>query len=452
VQVNTSVKWIKRNIENTKWQVRLKTAGTEETRDFDKVVICNGLTAKAVSPRFEGVEKFKGKIIHVQAFKRYVAPPFPSGLPLSQKQTFRFQGHESPCGRHREQRGRHIYPAHRPSSKDLSLPSRRSKNRNLTPISQNSQLLTKLQLPRICLGAPLDLVITRQKNILKFALDKYTPALSRWLFDWTIEQYSKKSFKLDPSWRLSPAPSLANHQPVISDNLVDSLWARNITSVHGIYRFVDDYKVELTDRTVLRVDAVIFCTGYEPDFSLTPEFSPLKLEEEEKSRAGINDAPLARLYQNIFPPQYADSLAYMNYVAPTDGAITIIDLAAMAIAQIWKGASVLPSIKDMNAEISNHHKWIRHLGKDDSVYVGIVRPGLWFAFLNRAAGTGVGENLGYGWEGWKFWLRERKLRNLMMRGVMTPFMYRVFEGRRKRWEGARKAIFHVNEMAKAYSK
>jgi hypothetical protein len=33
----------------------------------------------------------------------------------------------------------------------------------------------------------------------------------------------------------------------------------------------------------------------------------------------------------------------MNYVALTDGATTVIDLAGMAIAQIWKGTYKLPS-------------------------------------------------------------------------------------------------------------
>lgn len=74
MELNTSVQWIKRNTEGAKWQVRLKRAGREETKDFDKVVICSGLTAKPVIPTFKGMEDFKGKIIHIQAFKRFVTP------------------------------------------------------------------------------------------------------------------------------------------------------------------------------------------------------------------------------------------------------------------------------------------------------------------------------------------------------------------------------------------
>lgn len=55
-----------------------------------------------------------------------------------------------------------------------------------------------------------------------------------------------------------------------------------------------------------------------------------------------------------------------------------------------------------------------------------------------------GKDGSFGWE-------RENLSRLMMRGVMTPFMYRVFEGRRKKWEGAKEAIFHANEHANIYS-
>jgi dimethylaniline monooxygenase (N-oxide forming) len=333
-----------------------------------------------------------------------------------------------------------IYLSHRGGAK---LVSKRA--------SSMQNQLNYSQVPRICLGMPLDLIINRQKNLIKFWLEKYFPSLTQWLFDAMIEYYSKKSFKLDPSWKLSPAPSLANHQPVITDNLVSSLWAGDITSVSGLRSFFGDDTVELLDGTKLVVDAVVFCTGYEPDFSLVSGLDPTADVSYNQKNTPYRGPPLARLYQNIFPVKYADSVAYMNYIALTDGAITVIDLASMAIAQIWKGNSRLPSRKEMNETIDKHQKWVKGLADGDTVYAGIVRPGLWYAFLNSAAGTQVDEKLGYGLEGWKFWFKERKLSNLMMTGVMTPYMYRIFDGgKRKMWCGARDAIIHANEHAKLY--
>jgi dimethylaniline monooxygenase (N-oxide forming) len=65
------------------------------------------------------------------------------------------------------------------------------------------------------------------------------------------------------------------------------------------------------------------------------------------------------------------------------------------------------------------------------------------------AGTQVNEKLGWGWEGWKFWWGDRTLYKLIMDGIPTPFVYRLWEGReggRKTWEGARAEIYKVNGL------
>lgn len=54
-------------------------------------------------------------------------------------------------------------------------------------------------------------------------------------------------------------------------------------------------------------------------------------------------------------------------------------------------------------------------------------------WLHDAAGTGVNEKLGYGWKGWWYWLvRNGECRDLM-NGVNSPYIWRLFEGRRKKW-------------------
>jgi cation diffusion facilitator CzcD-associated flavoprotein CzcO len=41
-------------------------------KEFDRIVLGDGLASKATTPEFEGMEKFRGKIIHSQAYNRYV--------------------------------------------------------------------------------------------------------------------------------------------------------------------------------------------------------------------------------------------------------------------------------------------------------------------------------------------------------------------------------------------
>ena len=71
-------------------------------------------------------------------------------------------------------------------------------------------------------------------------------------------------------------------------------------------------------------------------------------------------------------------------------------------------------------------------------------------WLNQAVGNGVNEAFGWGWEGWKFWWKERELYKLLIDGINTPFVYRLFEGRegsRRRWEGAKDAIYRANGLS-----
>ena len=147
-------------------------------------------------------------------------------------------------------------------------------------------------------------------------------------------------------------------------------------------------------------------------------------------------------------------MAFLNCEALPDGAMPVLEMSGICIAQIWKGQYKLPSIEHMNAEIDKHHEWIASLAKDgDSCYEGIARPGPWYRFINDAAGTGVNEKLSmYGWEGWRFWWEDKEMYHLMMRGIVTPFQYRIFDGRRKKWEGAREAIIKANKACEHFGK
>jgi dimethylaniline monooxygenase (N-oxide forming) len=142
----------------------------------------------------------------------------------------------------------------------------------------------------------------------------------------------------------------------------------------------------------------------------------------------------------------------MNGARLNMGAYTISDICAMAIAQVWKGGYSLSSKKDMEAEIERHHAWIDKLSKGNTYayWHGMVKEGPWLEFLNAAAGMGINGNLGYGRKAWEFWWKERELCELLMTGVSLPYVYRLFEGRRKRWEGARETIVRVNKVAKKY--
>ncbi len=81
-----------------------------------------------------------------------------------------------------------------------------------------------------------------------------------------------------------------------------------------------------------------------------------------------------------------------------------------------------------------------------------VQQGQWLFWADRTAGCGVYDRLGWGVKGWQFWWNERELWKLVMDGVMTSVVWRLFdEGKRKAWDGARGEMERVNEEARAES-
>jgi dimethylaniline monooxygenase (N-oxide forming) len=278
-------------------------------------------------------------------------------------------------------------------------------------------------------------------------LELNMPSLAQFLFDTMLKKMQDKTFTLRPEWKLSPAPSSRHAVPIISDNLVQLLEAGEIQSVAGLKRVSGPNEVELDDGTLVEADVIIWATGYKTEFSvLDPSVDPTRHTTPAWENAiGSRGKPLPRLYRNVFSLDHPDSLAFMGCVAFAAGAFPVYDLCSMAVAQIWKGNSNLPTLEEMNKAVDRQHEFICGIAKQGSATPGWVHQGEWVAWANEAAGTGVNEHLGWGMAGWKFYFQDRALYKLLMDGIYVPAIWRVFDGdKRKKWEGARAEIEKVN--------
>jgi len=303
------------------------------------------------------------------------------------------------------------------------------------------------QLARWCKGKPLDMISNRRMAGIVDAISAFAPQATQKLFDNVVGTLADSCFDLAPEWNFKPTPSILTHRPLISDHLVDHLRNESIISVGGLKRFIDGRVVELADGSTLEVDVVVFCTGYTADFSLMPENSPIAASDSSKVEQTFQVPPLARLYKNIFLPSHPNSIAYLSSWTLADGIMPLSDLTSMAVTQVWKGTFELPSEEVMNRDIDAHHTWARMIAGRGGTFPEIVNRGPWINWLNDAAGTGVNENLGYGLQGWLYWLSEPGFCSLLMTGVDSPHILRLFDGRRKSWVGARDAILRVNKDA-----
>jgi dimethylaniline monooxygenase (N-oxide forming) len=293
-------------------------------------------------------------------------------------------------------------------------------------------------------GKPGDLAISRRIIDFKYTLSAISPALSEGFFNMVIQSLTKKAFKLQPEWRIHPPHSILCHQPTVSDTLCSHLEDGTIISKHNVQEFVGQNKIKFTDGTTAEIDTLICCTGFTRDFTLIPELRTTGRDAwSEKPKS--DGQPLQRLYHNIFPPSHSDSIAFLNNFTYPTGYMWIADLASMAVAQVWKGKSQLPPVEEMNQQIDADHAWLTTLVERETVASDFVQEESWLYWCHDAAGTGINENLGYRFSGWGFWARDMSLSNLLMGGVETPFALRLFDGKRKKWDGARQAIIDVNK-------
>lgn len=263
------------------------------------------------------------------------------------------------------------------------------------------------------------------------------------MFDKFVKSLQDKSFKIRPEWGFEPP----QWTPIVSNYLVDYLEHGKIESVRGIKRVLDASRVELDDGNILEADVLIWCTGYKADFSmLEPHFDPTKEPSSAWSSAsGSNGKPLLNLYHNVFSLEKPDSLTFLGNVHTTLPGFLLFDMASMAIAQVWKGASTLPPLPVMKSIVDAHHIWLAdQANRRSNVSPGMVEGGSWLRTFDILAGSGVNEHLGYSWKGWWYWLRNIKLCNMLMGGVWTPHVHRFFDGKRKKWDGAEAAINNVN--------
>ncbi|KAJ4288989.1 hypothetical protein N0V90_011331 [Kalmusia sp. IMI 367209] len=413
MRLNTTVQKISFDVDLEKWAIAIQNHKTEY---FDKVVVATGVNNVPSIPVIRRIENFEGQCIHSRAFKR------PSDFKGKKVMVIGFANTAADTATQLVGHASKIYLSHRRGN---------------------------CIIPRVVNGRASDHSLTYRLSVIQDVMWRYLPGTAESMLNKIVKKLQDKCFTLRPEWGFQPAPSLKQTILIVSDDLISHLENGSIKSVPGVKRITQGKQIELENGDTVEVDTIIFCTGYKPDFSiLEPEYDPTASTTKEWSESkGSNGKPLPRLYQNIFSLERPESLAFMGCVAFTFPAFQIYDMATMALAQIWKGNTTLPSKSEMVKAVDHHHAWVCELAKSGSVYPGIVKPGPWMHWANVTAGTGIDENLGYGLKGWWFWLSDWKFCNLLMGGIYSPHMLRLFDGQRKKWDGARDAIIKANETA-----
>ncbi|KAF2488672.1 FAD/NAD(P)-binding domain-containing protein [Lophium mytilinum] len=403
-QLNTTVLSISKSNPHG-WTIKTQNSSQETFSHFDKVVLATGAYHTPSIPTLPNAPLFTGQILHSSAFKHPASFINKRVLVVGFSNTAadicaELVAHHAASVLVSHRRGIHV-------------------------------------LPRIVNNKPVDLFASRRVASIGAAIAALAPVKSLGLVEKAVADLSEKCWELDPAWGFRPAPPRITNRVMLSDTFVPQLRDGSLKSVANVKQIVDGETVELEDGARVVVDAIVFCTGYH---RRDPQFLAEILGGEE---GGLVPH---RLYQNIFPPKYAESVAVLDSWQLGSGICEVADLACMAVAQVFKGAFEMPEEDCMNKEIDAHHRWVDMvLSKEPAAAPKVVQEGKWRAWLHAAAGTGVNENLGYGWKGWWFWVWQPRWCSLLMGGIDSPYIARLFERRRRKWEGAGRAIVEANE-------
>jgi dimethylaniline monooxygenase (N-oxide forming) len=287
-------------------------------------------------------------------------------------------------------------------------------------------------------------------------LERWAPSIAEWATRKFVESTQSKAWTFKPEWRFDPAPSLAEKLFLVSDDLVECLNRGTVCSVNGFRRVVGPKTVELDDGTTIDVDVIIFCTGYDLDYSLLGSLDPIRQQTNGSSdNLKASTCRIPMLYRGLFSLEYPETLACMGAVIYTAPAFEIFDIASQVIAQLWRPAADtvaprLPSREVMLRQFEDHLAYMRQL---QNVSGGTVNPRWvrgyeWLDWAQEITGSRTDEYLGwFSWRAWWFWLwKDRELASVMQDGIVSPHFWRLFDsrGRRKSWPGARDAILSAN--------
>ncbi|KAI1774974.1 FAD/NAD(P)-binding domain-containing protein [Hypoxylon cercidicola] len=486
VRFHTTVRKVVRS--GTVWDVHITDREGERVLQFEKVVVAHGCESVPSFPSMPNRHKFSGIVIHSQAFR--------NPAQFNDKRVLVVGNGNTACeasvslSKHAAK----VYQAYRHGR---AMFSREDED-----------------------GVPLDIKFTWPDLRLKYFLDYKIPWLT-----WPIanrvtaanmirnaarsepskpgeshaSRLKRAEHRLREEWHLLPCRSLQYINPTVQDDFIPALRRGDVIPLFGFQDFISGTQILLTDGTKVEVDVVIFCTGYGMDFTIMPELEmdgacgfPLRSAQEvfreradsadpSQNRNQREELHIPRLFQMMFPPKWASSVAILSWMAPQESRWNIFELASMALAQIWAAETaksigiteppdnsyhspaLLPTEQEMNGQVDAYHAWFRRQwAKEHSIRQGYVQGHLFYRFLHGAAGTGMYDNLDHVFSGYglRLWRQDRELWTWLAKGPLASFSWRLFDTNpdgisgcgRKTWQGAREAVRQAYETCEAYKK
>ncbi|KAI8909365.1 flavin monooxygenase-like protein [Powellomyces hirtus] len=361
-----------------RWKVVSQSSATSATKEeiFDRVVVSAGQNQIPNMPKTPGLDVFKGEVLHSRNYKSF--EPF--------------------MGK------RVLVVGVANSGADVAVDLSGNAEKVLLSGRRGIWLLPRFLL----MGKPLDHLMSRKS----FGFPSWvTNMFMRFLSRLMVGDMSR--FGLGTNIN----PTSIN--PTVNDHLGERLATGKVKAHPDIAR-LHEGEVEFVDGTREKIDAIIYCTGYQRSFPFLPSLAMT-------GQASPN-SPTLSLYKRIVPIAYP-GLAFVGHIHGLAHS-AVAELQARWVARLFAGDLKLPAETGMQDEIDSHALWVKH-----NIHGGVstceVPPFPYMELLAKDIGCNVDTRA--------LWWNRPVLRKLVLTGTFCPHQYRLFGP--GRWEGAEDVIY-----------
>ncbi|XP_062595036.1 flavin-containing monooxygenase 5-like [Saccostrea cucullata] len=365
------------------WVITTKnlSSGKVEKRKVNFVMVCNGHLHEPNIPKFQGLEKFKGRVLHTHDYKD-------------------FHGYEGK---------RILIIGIGNSAADVACELSRHAEHVYVSTRKGTFVIQRAAEE----GRPFDhIAVSRFRQGLPW------PLLKPFLYHGVNNRYSHSKYGLSPNTRFNGGAV------TISDDLPNRIILGTINIKTDVERFTENGAIFVDGTKLDKIDVVILGTGYNFSF-------PFLQEDVVKV-----DNSFPYLYDLVWPADLEPStLAIIGLVQPFGALPPILEMQTRWAARVFSGNCKLPSVAKRMQEVETIHAKLKAKGIDSARYSLVV---FFIQYIDKIAQyIGCKPNL------WKLFFTDNALWKKLVFGPCTPTQWRL-EGPGC-WKGAKDAIEHVEE-------
>ncbi|KAI9334503.1 flavin-binding monooxygenase-like-domain-containing protein [Zopfochytrium polystomum] len=378
---------------------------------FDFVIVASGHHWKPKLPEFEGMEKFKGNMLHSHSYR--VPYPFKDARVL-------------------------VVGV---GNSGLDIAAELSHHARQVVLSSRSGAWV---IPRFSLfGLPSDHLSSRAANALPRSITNLAiETLTR------LQVGNLERFGLKPEHRVND-PSARG--PSINSEILERIGAGKILVRPNLKRFTGPTSVEFEDGSTDEIDTIIYCTGYlidHPflDSSILQGTNPKPSTPVTPTTPSSSKGSLSaqhnkiRLYKHVLPINYRN-IAFIGLVQPTGSIMPVSEMQSRWVSRVFAGAPGTPPLpspavmeseaiaaETAAADASSPAAQASESGRErQTIFVDYV------AYMDEIASlVGCKPDL------WKLWRNKWLLAAMVTFGPAVPAQYRL-EGPGA-WDGSESVI------------